>query len=253
MDKKPLGVLVLHGFSSNPDNFRHFTPLLETLDVEYHVPLLRGHGADTPEAVGGIPWQSWVEDCHHSLHELSSKVERVIILGHSMGGWLALNLSIDYRSMIDSVIVAGASLRTVSKLGPGRPLNFLVPVLSRLYKRWDFSSVYSDQKLVDSDPSYDWIPTAAFKEVFDLLHLTKSRIAEVNVPTLILHSLRDSTNDPRGVSELVESISTSTDEKRVVWFEKTEHSMFLDCERDEVNKTIIEHIQQRVETFNQFQ
>ncbi|MDJ0880557.1 MAG: alpha/beta fold hydrolase [Gammaproteobacteria bacterium] len=245
MNKKPLGVLVLHGFSSNPDNYRHFIPLLETLEIEYRVPLLSGHGADTPWALSGVSWQSWIEDCNLSLIELSSKVDRVIILGHSMGGWLALNLSIDHQYLIDSVIIAGASLRTVSRFGPGRPLHFLVPAMYRIYKRWDFSAIYTDRNLSETDPSYDWLPIDAFAELFDLLKMTKARIHHVKVPTLILHSLMDSTNDPRGVDELVEAIATPFEEKRVVWFEKTEHSMFLDCERDQVNATILDHIKER--------
>lgn len=246
MGSPSLGVLLLHGFSSNPENFRYTVALLEAHNLEYQVPLLSGHGAHSPKALSGVTRQMWLKDCEQALHELSTRVDKVIILGHSMGGWLALNLSIEFRAIIDSIIIAGSSMRTVSFFGPGRPMHFLVPMMARLYKHWDFTAVYTDQSMVHSDSGYDWLPTDAFIQLFDLLKMTQQRLAEVDVPILILHSRNDSTNDPRGVKPMYQSIATPAKDKQVIWFEKTEHSMFLDCERDVVNATILDFLKERI-------
>jgi len=47
---------------------------------------------------------------------------------------------------------------------------------------------------------------------------------------------------------LFDTISTPPSQKRLVWFEKTEHTMFLDCERAAVNRTVLEYIQERIQS-----
>ena len=48
-----LGVLLLHGFSGNPYTMRPLQAPLEALGMEVSLPLLRGHGASSPQALIG--------------------------------------------------------------------------------------------------------------------------------------------------------------------------------------------------------
>ena len=75
---------------------------------------------------------------------------------------------------------------------------------------------------------------------------THRRLPKVTLPTLILHSKNDSVNAPEGAQILYDSISTPNDQKQLVWFEKTEHVMFLDCEEEEVNRTVVGYLQKRL-------
>ena len=201
---------------------------IEALGLPYRSPTLRGHGAETPDALRGVDWKEWLRDGANALCELLTEAEKVIVIGHSMGGWIALHLAIDYREKIDSIIIAGASTRTVSSLGPGDPLNFLFPLIVKLVKKWDWPPVYADPAIAQSDPSssYRWIPTESFVQLFCFMKATEKRLSVFNIPILILHSKKDTMNSPEGAQILYDSISTPKDQKRLVWFEKTEHCMF---------------------------
>ncbi len=246
MSKKPYGVLLVHGFSGTPDGFSGLASHLETLSLPYQLPILRGHGAETPKALIGISWTEWQADGEKALLDILTEVEKVIVIGHSMGGWIALNLAVDHREKIDSIIIAGASTRSVSPLGPGRPLHFLVPIIVKLIKKWDWPPVYADPEQAQYCTAYEWIPTVSFIQVFDFMKVTQERLPEVNIPILIMHSKNDSANSPGGAKILYNSISTPKDQKQLVWFEKTEHDMFLDCEREEVNRTVVEYVKERI-------
>ena len=246
MAKNPFGILLLHGFSSTPDNFRELVPYIDALGLPYRSPTLRGHGAETPEALSGVDWTEWLAGGEDALLELLTEVEKAIVIGHSMGGWIALNLAVDQREKLDCIIIAGASTRSVSPLGPGRPLHFLVPIIVKLVKKWDWPPVYADPELAQYEPAYRWIPTGSFIQLFGFMKATGKRFSEVNIPILILHSKNDSASSPQGAEILYDSISTPKDKKRLVWFEKTEHSMFLDCEREEVNRTVVEYVKERI-------
>ena len=136
MPKNPFGVLILHGITGTPENVRNVAPPLEALGLLCSLPTLRGHGAETAEALRHVTWQEWMEDAENALFELLNETEKVIVIGHSMGGWIALNLAVDHKDKIDSLIVAGASTKVVSPLAPGRPLHFLFPLMLKLFKKW---------------------------------------------------------------------------------------------------------------------
>lgn len=181
------------------------------------------------------------------MNELCQDVEKAIVVGHSMGGWIALSLAIDCPEKVDSVVMAGASTRSVSVLGPNRPLHFLFPLLVGLKKKWDFSIELADPTYYEGVTGYEWVPMKSWITVFDFMRVTEERLPEVDVPILIMHSKNDTTNAPAGVAILVERISTPRDQKKVVWFEKTSHDMFNDCERDEVLATIVGYLQERMQ------
>lgn len=246
MSKNPYGVLLLHGFSSTPDNYRDLVPLINSSGIPYRVPALRGHGEESPESLRGVNWKEWLADGKKALLELLAEAEKAIVIGHSMGGWIAMHLAIDHRERIDSIVIAAASTRPVSLLGPGRPLHFLVPLVAKLKKKWAWTPVYTDSRLAQHDPSYRWAHADALLQLFDMMKATGKRVSDVNVPILILHSRKDTLNSPEGARILYNSIATPSDRKRLVWFEKTDHFMFLDCEREEVNRTVVDHLKKSV-------
>jgi carboxylesterase len=247
MSKKPFGALLIHGFGGSPEGLRGISNELETLGIPCWLPVLRGHCAETPEALLGIDWTGWVADGERALFDLLIDVEQVIVIGHSMGGWIALNLAIDHREKIDSIVIAAASTRSVSPLGPHQPLHLLVPLIVRMQKRRNTPPVYADPSLAKYFTGYDWKPTIVYLQVFDFMKVTEKRLPEVNIPILIMHSKNDSANSPKGAEMLFNRISTSNNQKQLVWFEKTEHDMFVDCEREEVIKTLVDHVKECID------
>ncbi len=246
MSKKSLGALLLHGFSGMPIGLGELANHIEKLGLPYRSPTLRGHGANTPNALLDVKWTDWISDAEKAMSEVLEETEKVTIIGHSMGGMIALILAAKYSNKIDSIIVAGGSTKIVSPFGPGRPLNFLAPIVLRLKSKWDLKPVFTDPNSVRNDTGYEWVPTITFLQLFELIKETQKRLPEVTVPTLILHSKNDSSNSPDGARILYSSISTPVEKKRLVWFEKTEHVMFLDCEEEVIIKTVIEFIQDRI-------
>jgi carboxylesterase len=246
MAKKPLGFLVIHGFSGTPEGLGHLVTALKTLGYPTLAPRLRGHGEASPEALNGIHWSEWVKDCNEVLTGLLTQVEKAIIIGHSMGGWIALNRAVTYGEKIDSIIIAGSSTRAVSPFGPGNLLNFLAPLVRFLIPRWEMPPVFADPACITHGFGYEWVPSKTWLNVFDFMKATEKILPEVSVPILILHSRNDTGSSPKGVKILEERISTFRDQKRTVWFEKTEHDMFNDCEREAVIQTVMDYVRERI-------
>lgn len=86
------GVLVLHGFTGSPYSMRGVADALANAGFSVEMPLLPGHGTSIEDMLP-TRFDDWSEAAEAAFQSLSSRVERVGILGLSMGGtltcWLA--------------------------------------------------------------------------------------------------------------------------------------------------------------------
>jgi carboxylesterase len=246
MTHNPLGALLLHGFSGIPAGLGHLPQHIETLGLPYRAPILRGHGQATPNALLGVKWTDWIADAEGAMFEILQEADRVTLIGHSMGGMIVLFLAAEHQHKIDSIIVSGSSTSGNSPFSPGGRLNFLAPLIPLVKKRYDLLPLYADPACTRTDTGYPWVPTVVWLQVFALMKATDRCLSRVSVPTLILHSKQDSVIRPQDAQRLYDSIATPAGQKQLVWFEKTDHVMFLDCEEQAVNQALVDYLQGRM-------
>ena len=88
----PGGVLVLHGFTGNPQSMRPLAEALAAAGFAVDLPLLPGHGTDMSELLDKR-WSDWCATAEQALTDLEKRCESVVVVGLSMGGtltcWLA--------------------------------------------------------------------------------------------------------------------------------------------------------------------
>jgi carboxylesterase len=243
--KEPPGVLVVHGFTSSLDCVSGVESAVKELGVPTRMPVLRGHGAESPDALRGVTWPDWVADAEAALQELLTEAEEAIVFGHSMGGLVALNLAADHDDVIDSIVVAAAAVQLTSPLAPGRSLHVLAPLVTRLLDKIDMPPVYADPSLAQHDTNYAWAPTDAVASLLAFSKRTRQRLSQIEVPTLILQSRNDSTVAPESATIIYEGIATPPEQKEIVWFEETEHEMFRDCEREAARAVVANWVRKR--------
>jgi carboxylesterase len=235
----------VHGFTSSLDCVGGLEPPIQALGLPTRVPVLRGHCAESPAALRGVTWHEWAADAEAALEDLLTEAERAIVVGHSMGGLVALTLAADRPDVVDSLIAAATAVQLTSPFAPGRPLHFLAPLVVRLLKKVDMPPHYADPALAQYDTNYAWTPTDAVASLMEFGKVTRRRLPEVRVPTLIMHSRKDTTADPKSAEIIYRHISTPPDQKRIVWFEVTGHEMFRDCERDATIATVVDYVRER--------
>ncbi len=90
------GVLLLHGFTGNPDTMRPLQAPLEALGLEVSLPLPRGHGAPSPQALQGVTWADCLANGAAALAALGTRVDRVILVDPSLGALVALQLAANH-------------------------------------------------------------------------------------------------------------------------------------------------------------
>lgn len=247
MSKQLLGVLIVHGFTSSLDCVKPLRAPIEALGLPTRMPVLRGHGAASPDALRGVVWQDWVDDAEAALQDLLTEVEHVIIIGHSMGALVTLTLTANHEGegIVDSFVVAAPAVQIESPIAPGRPFSFLLPVVTLVKRKHDMPPVRADKSLEQYDTNYPWAPISAIKALLTFSAATRKRLPEIRVPGLIVQSHNDSTVAPESAEIVYGGISTPPEDKRIVWFERTEHEMLCDCEADDVVDAMVDYVGER--------
>ena len=247
--RAPLGVLIVHGFTAGPaGGVRSLEAPLQALGLPTRTPVLRGHGAASPQALRGVHWHDWVADAEAALQALLQQADRAVVVGHSMGALVALTLAADHPEAVDSLVLAAPALQLASPLAPGRPLHGLVPLIRRLVRSWPIAHAYADGALAAGDTSYPWAPMEAILALFAFGQATARRLPEIAVPTLVLQSHRDSVVVPGSARRMLEAITTPPEQKRLRWFERTDHELFRDCEREAAVEAVVAFVADRRQT-----
>jgi carboxylesterase len=235
--RKKYGVLLLHGFTSHVSCIDGIAPALQAQGIPVSIPILRGHGTKYQD-MAGAKAADWFEDARKALFELLEKVDKVIVVGLSMGGLVTLDLGIHYPEKIDSVVTLAAALKFQD------PLAFLSPFLSRLIKFWPSPNAYQDKESSKRNQNYPKFATRSFASLYAYALEMERKLSQLHRPICVIHSKKDTVIKPAAAQMIYDKVAST--EKELVWFEKSGHEMILDLEREAVIRRVVDYIFQRM-------
>ncbi|HQY85982.1 MAG: alpha/beta hydrolase [Ilumatobacteraceae bacterium] len=102
------GALVLHGFTGNPGSMRGVAEALAAAGYHVEMPLLPGHGT-TVEEMMPTRWADWAGAAEATYQALAARVDKVVVVGLSMGGALTLRLGADHPEVAGLVCINPAT------------------------------------------------------------------------------------------------------------------------------------------------
>jgi pimeloyl-ACP methyl ester carboxylesterase len=90
-------VLLIHGFSASVNEFKLLSKKLKENKIPFYAPMLTGFGLDEYHLLKNIRAKDWLRDVVNAYDLLDNFAENVSVVGHSMGGLLALYLASSKR------------------------------------------------------------------------------------------------------------------------------------------------------------
>ncbi|TQR21467.1 alpha/beta hydrolase [Psychrobacillus vulpis] len=104
------GVLCIHGFTGGPYELQPFVDYLQTnTDWKIAVPTLPGHGEIL--SLKKLTAENWMMAAEQTLRQLQKEVDRVFVIGFSMGGIIAIYLALRYK--IDKLVLLSAAAKYI--------------------------------------------------------------------------------------------------------------------------------------------
>ena len=209
-----VGVLLLHGWSSPPDELRPLANYLNSFGYAVYAPLLSGHGTK-PEDLKGITWQDWFRDSQKALEELKKHADKIFVGGISMGGNLAMLVSED--ESIAGIFTMGAAMRY--KFHNLAKLSLFLMGLTKTYRKKYYPPWV--RKKMGHRKVYSYYPIENANEVMRLADATHEFLPRIKKPILIMQSTTDhmvSKKSPRIIFDGVKSKI-----KEIFWVEDVYH------------------------------
>lgn len=207
---------------------------------------LNGH-ATNPEDMRRSRWTDWTASIEDGYHLLSGSVDRIYLVGLSMGGVLSLLMS----TRLDIAGVVGIS--TPYHLPNDYPLWMLK--LYSLFVRDNPKSTeepgasWFDKEAFASHISYPQNPMSSVVQLKLLLNEMQAALPEIRKPVLLIHSKDDPYVLPENMEQIYAGLANASD-KTKLYVTGSGHVATRDAARGQVFASVLEFIH-KVE--NQFE
>lgn len=235
-----VGVLLLHGFTSSPHQFRELADHLASKGLTVYAPVIAGHGT-TPADLLATTINDWKNSVAAAYQKLAAVTQRQFIIGNSFGGNLGLYLAKDRTSIIGLI-----------SLGTPIFLRFQILIKLRIYTYGWLKKYYRKPRRVyqidytdrSDEVTYPLIPVRALKNFLRFIQdETKPSLSLIKTPTLIMQASIDPVVHPKSAPYLHEHLGAEC--KQIFWFDSDRHTLIDDHRRQELFERMdrfIDHI-----------
>lgn len=226
-----VGYLILHGFMASPTEVLWAGKALADAGRTVYIQRQPGHGIN-PEHMSRMRWQDWYAQAVDGYHILSQMCERVYVVGHSMGGLLALLIAAEYP--VNGAVIAAAPLAVPDGLMRyGRLIASFKPYTQHPSTDAFHTMVRAEQERRGEPPSgrvhYAKWSSRAVYELYTLIGVANEHLARVDKPLLLLYATKDQTV-PVTDSDII-SQKVKSDHVQSCIIEDGEHLIYLDIGR----------------------
>jgi carboxylesterase len=229
--------LVIHGLGGGPYELEPLIAGLKREGWNVMAPVLPGHG-EPGERMPDSCWPDWIEAVERAHGQLitasGGQGSRLLVVGFSTGGTLALELAL--RRPVGRLVLLAPFLE-IKYMGllPVRPeatLAALARVLPDLPRRPPAVRDPAMRAWAQARERYKTFSLNATLSALELIEQLRPRIAAIQVPALIQQGRLDQVVEPQGAQWLHDRIGSAW--KKLSWYEKSDHLLALDREREAV-------------------
>ncbi len=247
-------VLLAHGYGEHIGRYGHVVTALAARGYAVVAQDHRGHGRSSGPRAQIHRFDDYVDDLHllasdarHTLPGLP-----VVLLGHSMGGLIAVRYALRHQSKLAALITSGVALHIGEDVPtPVRHLGRLIAAVApNLPVRKSVEDVLSTDPTVERDferdpRCYSGPVKAALGHAFSAAAADARRqVAHLTLPLLVMHGAADQLTDPAG-SQLLYTRAASPDKTLRLW-PGLKHEIFNEPARAEVIAFMLDWLDGRV-------
>lgn len=205
-ERRGVAALVVHGFTANPVGTRPLGQALAAAGFGVQVPRLPGHGTSVRD-LGTTRYADWYGLVEARAEQLRAAYDRVAVVGHSMGGTIALDLAARRPELVDAVVPINPQvLDRPGLMAAAAPLlSLVIPALPRGMVGLPTNDLARSEV---EEQAYRMVATRAATSLLRELPRIRAGLLDVVQPLLVIRSPHDHTVDPRNATTVLELVGS---------------------------------------------
>ncbi|QMS85775.1 alpha/beta hydrolase [Candidatus Xianfuyuplasma coldseepsis] len=214
-----LGIIICHTLGADPQQMKPLGKKLNKLGYTVSIPLYDGHGGSFTEVIQSeVPL--WYDNVVEAYSELSTKVEKIFVIGMSIGGTFSVKLAEEYD--LAGIITVNA------------------PIIGfDLYTDlWQFMQNNEDKEMIKR---YRDHRRTYFRFVTELGQI--EALKQITAPLFVLQGSLDATRYKTSSMMLMEYVSSEVKQRKD--YPRSRHLLLLEADKKEATADIIEFIQEQ--------
>lgn len=234
-----VGIVVTHGFTSSPRATRPLGQQLAAAGYSVEVPVLPGHGTDHRD-LARTRYRDWYAHLERVTEHLAERCEQVVLIGHSLGGTLALDVASRHPDQVQGLVVINAPITDrsglVARLSP--VLQFVVPYVPRGLAGMPDDDIARPGV---TEEAYRLVAARAARSLVRELPRLRAQLLDVVQPLLVVRSTVDHTVPPTDADELRALVGSG--DVRELLCERSYHVVMLDHDAELLEGSVLAFLQ----------
>jgi len=220
-------VLLLHSFTSNPNDMKKLGSYLQQNQYSCYAPTLSGHGLPAEELLNYGP-ADWWQDVLGGYQLLKDKgFEHIAVVGLSLGGVLALKTAQELQ-------INGVVTMSVPMYKEAGVLKERIVYYAKRYKQLEGKE---DQQIASEMAELDHLPFESLTHFEHLINQTRDQLARITSPVHVLYGEMDDPSYKTSAEKIFQSVTS--DQKTIKGFAHSKHLMTLGKDMNEINQDIL--------------
>lgn len=226
-----MGVLVLHGFTGNPESMRSIAQRAAAVGYSVELPRLPGHGTSLDDMMT-TTWDDWSGAALAAFDDLAARCDKVAVLGLSMGGGLSAFVA-EHRDVAGCVFINPLVRPPAAEMEDG--LNQLIEAGLET-----IDAIGSDIKKEGvTELSYPATPLRCAQSLFHAMHALEGSLGSITAPCLLLSSREDHVVTSDNGDALVHAVAGPIER---IWLEDSYHVATMDNDQGLVEAASLEFL-----------
>ncbi len=249
-DRPGASVFIVHGLGEHSGRYGNVINTLK--DYNLFLLDLRGHGKSTGKRGHVMSFDEYLDDVDKLRKEMQPFVKgKSFLLGHSMGGLIALRYAIYRPEGLAGVISSGPLLgvnvqvpkikgmigRFLANLAPGLSMNNEIDT-NKLSHDKAVVDAYNNDPLVHTKVSARW-----YVEMTKAMEDTNANAGKLKIPCLIMHGSEDALTNPQVSRRFYEHAGSK--DKTYILYQGYYHEIFNEIEKQKPLSDLLEWIKKR--------
>lgn len=231
-NSQKIGIVISHGYKAAPKEIEELAKYLNDFGFAIYATRLRGHGT-APQDLRDTTWQDWYDSMQRGYCALRNICSKIVIVGFSTGGLLALlSASKKTGKNLEAIVSINAALKLVdikARMVPG--INMWNEMLEKFrIEKGRFE--YVDDKPENPQINYSRNYIRSVNQLEKLMNACEDNLKKISQKTLLIQANQDPVVNPQSAKMIFEKISAK--EKFLVEMNFSNHCIVNGARKEEV-------------------